>query len=259
MSTPEQAKQNSSELLNTDDLPDPTEVPDRPYSIRDERDQFSLIHFLSPKLKELVMILPEEYLMNSEAELRLECKPTPTDYALRVSFWREFEKMMWRGSGRIVCAGVFGGICSELYFYKKFIRNEAKLAWMVRPMQVYQKEMEAILYRGTERLWELMEIPIKNGKGVIDPKKAEILLKTITQVENRVKGMAVQKSESRSMNVNVSSRTKATQSIDTMESLDRRIKQIEVELGEEAPTAHTVEIVKEEPPEREIIDVKGNP
>lgn len=211
------------------------EVPDRPYSIRDESDSFSLINFLSEKLKRCVMDLPEEYLLLSEGELREKCDPTSTDYALRVSFWREFEKMMWRGNGKIVCASVFGGICSEVYFYKKFMVNEAKLAWMIRPMQTYQKEMEAILYRGTERLWELVEINIKNKKGQVDAKLAEVLLKAVKQVEDRVKGMAVQRSEQRSLSVNVTTRSKATQSIDTMDQLDARIKQLEEEVDGENP------------------------
>lgn len=211
------------------------EVPDRPYSVRDQSDHFSLTNFLSEKLKQRVLEIPEGMLMITEAELKEACGPTACDYALRVSFWREFEKMMWRGSGKIVCAGIYAGICSDVYFYKKFILNDAKLAWMIRPMQTYQKEMESILYRCTERLWELVEVPLKDKKGKVDSKMAEVLLKTITQVENRVKGMAVQRQETKSLVHNVSTRSKANQAIDTMESLDERIKQLEAEVGGEDP------------------------
>ncbi len=212
------------------------DVPDRPYSIRDESQDFSLTSFLSDRLRECVLELPEDLLMCEEGTLKLKAKPTPTDYALRVSFWREFERMMWRGSGKITCSSILSGICTDAYFYRQFITNPLKLAWMVRPMQTYQKEMEAILHRGTERLWELIEIPITNKKGQVDAKLAEVVLKTVKQLEDRVKGMAVQRSEQRSLSVNVTTRSKATQSIDTMESLDARIKQLENEVdGEGAP------------------------
>lgn len=209
------------------------EVPERPYSIRDMDDHFSLINFLSDALKKSVLELPEEFLIMSETELKEKAHPTSTDYALRVSFWREFDKAMWKGTGKIVSASIYGGICSEQYFYKAFIRTEAKFAWMIRPMQQYQKEMEAILYRCTERLWELIEIPLKDSKGKMDPKRAEVLLKVVAQVENRVKGMAVQRSEARSLNVNVVTRSKPSQGIETMSSLDERIKQLQAEVDED--------------------------
>ncbi len=209
-------------------------MPDRPYSIRDMDDHFSLINFLSDRLRQAVMDLPEDYLVMSEADLRAKAQPTPTDYALRVSFWREFEKMMWKGAGKIVCASVYAGICSDPYFYQKFITNEAKFAWMIRPMQVYQKEMEAILYRCTERLWELSEIALVGKNGKLDHKAGELLLKTLIEVSNRVKGMAVQRSEQRNLNVNVVTRSKANQGIETMSSIDERIKQLEAEVNGEA-------------------------
>jgi len=221
------------EWMNKDVLP-VGEIPDRPYSIRDESDHFSLINFLSDRLKQAVMDLPDEFLVMTEAQLKGMAQPTPTDYALRVSFWREFEKMMWKGSGKIVCASVYAGICSDPYFYQKFITNEAKFAWMIRPMQAYQKEMEAILYRCTERLWELTEITLTDKKGKLDAKAGDLLLKTLIEVSNRVKGMAVQRSEQRNLNVNVVTRSKANQGIETMSSIDERIKQLELEVSGES-------------------------
>lgn len=245
-------------LTHRDVSPSATEIPDRPYSVRDPDDSFSLINFLSDRLKDAVMALPEEMLLMTEAELKREATPTPTDYSLRVSFWREFERAMWKGSGKIVCAQIFVGICSDTYFYRNFITKPAKFAWMIRPMQVYKKEMEAILYRCTERLWELIEAPIQGKNGKIDPKMAEILLKTITSVENRVKGMAVQRSEQKNVNVNVVTRTKATQDIDTMASLDERIKELQKQMaleGKVVPPPPEATVIGGDAEEREFVDV----
>jgi hypothetical protein len=205
---------------------------ERPRSIVDQADPFSLVNMVSERLKELILLLPEELFLLSERDLKNRFRPTSTDYALRVSFWREFERAAVRGKGKIQCTAVFAGICSEAYFFNKFITNEAKLAWMVRPLQTYQREMEAILARGTERLWELIEIKIKDGKGKIDPKLADILLKTITVVENRVKGMAVQRTEQKSLNVNLGSGEKVSRALESMDDIEQRIKLLEVEVGE---------------------------
>ncbi len=239
------------------------EVPDRPYSLRDPNDSFSLIHFLSEKLKGIVTDLPEDLLDMSEAELKAKAHPTPGDYALRVSFWREFERVMWKGHGKIASASIYAGIVSDSYFYNKFLTNKYKFAWMIRPSQTYQKEMDAILYRCTERLWELIEIPLQNKRGQLDSKAAEVLLKTIAQVENRVKGMAVQRSEKKNLNVNVVTRTKAVQGSESMDSLDARIKELEIEVGGEQITDrgegrvsdHQVLSLEAKKEEREVVHV----
>lgn len=223
--------------MNRENLPSTADIPDRPTSIRDEQDPFSLIKFLTGRLKEAVLNIPEEIFLKTEGDLRMSVKPTNADFALRVSFWREFERVLWKGSGAISPASVMAGIVSEQYFYKEFLSNPKKVAFMIRPMQTYNKEMEAILMRATERLWELIEIPIYNSKGRFDSKAAEVLMKAVAQVENRVKGMAVQKSENKRVSVNVNTRTRAVQGIETMAQLDARIKQLEAEVNGDNTTA----------------------
>jgi hypothetical protein len=208
-------------------LMDGEQLVERPRTLLDASDPLSLVNMVSDRLRELIEVLPEELFLLSEKDLKNRFKPTSTDYALRVSFWREFEKVASRGGGKIHCVNVFAGICSEAYFYNKFIRNESKLAWMVRPMQTYQREMEAILAKGTERLWELIEIKIKDKKGRVDPRLADILLKTISAVENRVKGMAVQRTEQKSLNVNVMTGSKANHALESVDAIEQRIKQLE--------------------------------
>lgn len=178
------------------------------------------------------MGLDEEWFYMTEWEIKNKVKPTPTLYALRVSFWREFERVAWRGEKTVTPASVFGGICGETFFYNKVLKDQGLVAWMIRPVQGYQREMEAILHRCTERLWELIDLPIKNSKGQVDPRVAKIVLDVIGQVENRVKGMAIQRTEAKSLSVNVVTRSKLNAKMETVEALDQRIKQLEAELNE---------------------------
>jgi hypothetical protein len=175
-----------------------------------------------------MLSVPTELYDKTEGELREQCKPTGTDYALRVSFWREFDKVITMGKKRIVTAEVFGGICTEAYFYNRILRNPLKTAWLCRPVQAYAKELEAILHRGTERLWQLIEMDIEDPKTKkISSKKAALFLKVFSEVSNRAKGMAVKRitQDRRTVSVKVDA-NKAVIPQD-LDSIRKRIAQIE--------------------------------
>lgn len=187
--------------------------------------------FVSEAVRTAISKVPLEYFELTEKELRGKAKPTPTDYALRVSFWREFEKVMLNGGqGVITNSKIFFGICHETQFYTRFLKLPAKVAWLVKPMQTYQKECEAVLARGTERLWELVELPIYNKKGLPDAKLAEIVLKTIKSIEDRVQGMAVQRQQRVQVNVGADSSPAALKGTESMDAIDARIKDLERQL-----------------------------
>ncbi len=213
-------------------------------SVRTENDPYSLIAYCADAVAEAIMKIPEEMLDMPEHLLKRQATPTATDYALRVSFWREYEQTMTLGKPKITSLRVYVGICHERYFYGKFLGNPAKVAWMILPLQSYKKEMAAILHRGTERLWELIQMDIrlpakkKGAKRRVDARLAEILLKTIEKVENRVHGMAVQRQESKTLRVNVGGNhgsPRLTAAIETEAQLMSRIRQLEGELSDGAP------------------------
>lgn len=224
-------------------------VPQGPTSLQGD-ETFSLLNFVGDRLREAIAAIPEHILDIEEKQLKDAVKPTQVDHSLRVSFWREYEKVVWTGAGKITSISVFAGICSNSYWYNKFLKNPRKVAWLVRPLQAYTREMESILHRGTERLWELMEIPIK-VQGKFSARNAEILLKTIKQVEDRVKGMAVQRKESKTLRVNLSA--KSPQAVEGNDAMEARIRQLEAELGEMPATPFVPAPVAALPPVPESI------
>jgi hypothetical protein len=235
------------------------EVPAGPSSIRGD-ETFSLLNFVADAVREAVLRLPEEYLIMTENQLKKEAKPTRTDYALRVSFWREFDKIFWRdGKRKIVSLHVYAGICTDTYFYDRFLKNPRKVAWLVRPQQTYAKEMEAILARVTERLWEIVDIPIRDRKGNVSSRNADILLRAAQMIENRVKGMAIQRIEEKSLRLNVTAKP-GPQTIETVEAMEAKIRVLEAELGPHE-AANRVDVVIADHPalpparegEREIV------
>jgi hypothetical protein len=233
---------------------------DRPDVVYDESSPFALVNMVSGKLRDAIMRVPLELRVMNEAELKsaVEFKPTRADYALRTSFWREFDKAAALGRDRIVTSHIFAGIVTEPYFYQHFLEQPHRVAWLVLPQQTYSKEMEAILARGTERLWELMEMDVTDAKGKVDSRKAEVLLKVISEVKNRVKGMAVQRVNKQSVNLNLPAGNRAVP-VQSMEELKKRLAELEGKsVGDRVAIAagdHTDLQAASEDEEREIVVV----
>lgn len=182
-------------------------------------------------LFEVATGIPDEIWEATEAEIRSLAQPTPTDYALRASFWREYERAMSQGTGKVSAQSVYSGVCSQQYWNSKLLKKPAKVAWLLRPMQVYEKELEAILHRATERLWEIIEMPITDSKGRHDPRRAAVILAALKQVEDRVKGMAIQRQQKLQVNVNQPSQTRIAADLTSMDNIDARIKELEGQLS----------------------------
>lgn len=193
--------------------------------------ELSLFTVLTDQLLDAARNVPDEYWRMTEAEMRSKSNPTPTDYALRVSFWKEFEHAMRRGKTKVSGYSVYRGICSAQYWHNRFLPNQAKVAWILRPMQAYEKELEAILHRATERLWEIIEMPITDSKGRHDPRRAAVILAALKQVEDRVKGMAIQRQQKLQVNVNQPSQTRIAADLTSMDNIDARIKELEGQLS----------------------------
>lgn len=168
--------------------------------------------------------IPHQLVDLSEAELKAQCRPSSIDYALKTSFWREYAKCEQSG-GTFNARDVYGGITSVGYWRNHVLKNHFKLAWITRPAQVYEREVEALLYRGTERLWELMDMDIMNDDGFVDTRRGALLLETIKMVEQRAKGLAVQRVQALNVNVDAN-KPKKIEAVD----IDARIRELEAQL-----------------------------
>lgn len=177
----------------------------RPADPLDAHDRYSIINLVGGQFREMVLALPPEIDELSETELKLHCKPTTTDYSLRASLWRAYDDAVRYERKSINQTEIFGGICSVAYWYRA-IKVPEKVAWMIRPQQAYAREMEAILTRGTQRLWEIIDMDIKDKDDKIDVKRARLLLEAVQEVGNRVKGMAVQRINEERRSLKVSAR-----------------------------------------------------
>jgi len=165
----------------------------------------------------------------SPKEIMKRANPTRLERALRESFWVEYEKCMQRDKRRVLLVNVYEGICSVSNF-QRVMKNANKAAFILTPVRSYEREIDAILSHTTDRLWELSQLDFytrkKNGRKEVNVPIARLVFDVIKMVQDRAKGMAVQRIATKNENVNTT--VKVNQSIELM---DDRIKELSGELN----------------------------
>lgn len=197
-----------------------------PEELSQVKDSYSLdvMAMVEDRMATAIGMIPEAYISMTDKELFKTCNPSPIDYALRTAFWREYDRHYLNGSvGRIKTTDFCAGVCTPSYFYS-LIKRPATLLWIIKPKQTYHREMESILSRGIERLWEIIEIPIYDENQKVDHRLASIVLAAIKQVEDRVQGMAVQRTQSVIQNINTPQPALTGKSMD---DLNKKIHELE--------------------------------
>jgi hypothetical protein len=188
---------------------------------------------LKPILERLRQKLPRT-LMSSEKDVRLYCSPDERDERVRLSFWDEYNAASACGK-QMSLQSIISGTCSWETWVTTYEPNNRKMLWVFTPPVSYAMAMRQILHRGTERLLEIMNLPITDKKGNVDPKVATLILKAWQLADLRIKGGIVQKMqvEQKSVNVNFNSlegsSTEMRQQVQNMqledlETLERRIE-----------------------------------
>jgi hypothetical protein len=168
---------------------------------------------------------PDLFLLDERtlrAKLSSESKrPTPTTGMLRLKFWYEYDRAQGAKSN-MVAANIFGGICFQDHWLRA-IENVHTLAWILCPPASYVSALEEGLVEGMARAREILEQnPIEDGMGktlgrkVINIKLAVLQFQMLQYFDQRKYGSIVQKSEQKSLNVNVSSKTETSEKIASM-------------------------------------------
>lgn len=206
-------------------------------SVLNPHQESSLLNVAPLKLVPLIMRVREslpEIAVASEDWLRKYLKPDERDERLRLSFWDEYN-IVTAGTykRRMRLESVLSGICNNTTWEKIYACNDKKLLWVLTPPKSYVQSMNYILHLGTERLSEIMSLPIRDEEGNVDHKAASLILKAFEMVDMRVKGGIIQKMqvEQKNLNVHVSapSDLEAIRGIDDISKLEALSNKLEIE------------------------------
>jgi hypothetical protein len=206
-------------------------------SVLNPHQESSLLNVAPLKVVPLIMRVREslpELAVASEDWLRKYLKPDERDERLRLSFWDEYN-IVTAGTykRRMRLESILSGICNNNTWEKVYACNDKKLLWVLTPPKSYVQSMNYILHLGTERLSEIMSLPIKDEDGNVDHKAASLILKAFEMVDMRVKGGIIQKMqvEQKNLNVHVSapSDLEAIRGIDDISKLEALSNKLEIE------------------------------
>lgn len=193
------------------------------------------------KLKEAIEAIPQEYALLPEETLRSKLDPDIKLYEVKRAYWEELCQAQDEGR-KMRIHRIYDGIVSKPYFYE-IIKNPLKMAWITSPLTSYENKTKAALDMVTERYNELITMDITTTRRIkdefgdykliteTDPKKALVLLQVIKNLEDRIKGTAVQRQ------VSVHTKEPSGQGIGSasldMDAVEQRIAELEMKLGGE--------------------------
>lgn len=196
----------------------------------------SVINLVSPVVREAMKRVPEEFLSLNDKELE-NLSPqkafTVTDRRLRTAFWIEYGRAQDSMSSMNM-AGIYGGICSRPYFYTNIMQDKVRLAYLLTPPQDYKVAMEEALSYGVDKIREILEMPLYDqNTGRPDPKIADVILKAVALIDQRVKGAVVQRHQVHQLNQNVGAPKAQAPGgeAQTMAEIDRKLAELEDKLG----------------------------
>lgn len=199
---------------------------------KSETNPHSLPNMVTNRVKEAIRLLPQEYLEMDSEELEALASPTPTLYKLKYQFWKEYEAAQDRG-GTMSMVQVFNEVCSAEMFYRKVIKNQKVLAWMIRPVVSYKLATEEALQFGIKKLRRILAAPLEDEKGRVDARQAKLVMAIVDFLDRRVMGAVVQKS----VNVNIGAGARDRREVEqqlaslSIEELDKKLLNLEADVS----------------------------
>lgn len=141
-----------------------------------------------------------------EDELFLKLKhsnrtPRAGDNALRLSFWQEYNAAQAE-SRNLNMKRVCSGVCTDVFLYQNYIKIPDKVAWLMCPPMSYSSMLEESVNYGLSLLRSFLAIDAtKEGKHKM--KMMELQVKIIAMMDQRLKGSFLQRTENKSLSVNL--------------------------------------------------------
>lgn len=190
-------------------------------------------------LKQKILAIPAELLMLTEQKLIAQIyKAEPPDdlhYELRLAFWEEYEARFEKCE-KMSIAKMCRGICHPNYFLHELSLNSAILTFIITEPTITKNRMKYAYHLSlNEMLKTLKRVEQVSAKtGLIDSKLMELKFKIFEYVDQRLHGSLIQRQETKSINVNVKAEPEQVGLPATADEIDKRLKELEVELLEAA-------------------------
>jgi len=176
--------------------------------IWDESDQFSVISLVSQGTRENLIKrkAEQEYLFNlDEFELhkelnRLGKRPNTTDHRMRLRFWSEYDLAMSEYR-RMENKKIVAGSMSGEFYLNHYLKNPYRVSWMMCVPTAYDSKMSEGLSFALDQMRGILDAEMFDEDGKLDVKVASLKVAIYKILDDRSNGMALQKVETKSLNL----------------------------------------------------------
>lgn len=207
--------------------------------IKDRENPQSVINVAPAIIGEALEAIPDTVFAMSTTELRDAFRKTRYDdfteieEKLRISFWKEYESAVTDGR-KMSIQRITTGVCQLPFFRKHICGSSFRLAYILTPPEDYVLTLEELLKLATEQIRDILLLPHIKKNGEPDARMADVKLKILESMLNRVKGSVATRVESKNLNVNIENDTKSSSvvaQITSMEDLDKKLKELAKEVS----------------------------
>lgn len=124
--------------------------------------------------------------------LKDNIKPDPRDNRLRISFWDEYSRAVERDHLMRIDQ-IYAGVTTYEVFRDDYLSDPRLVGFLLNIPFSYMKNAEEILLSGLDRLRDIIDLPLVNSKGQVQPAVANAIIKAVEMLDKRVKGAVMQK------------------------------------------------------------------
>jgi hypothetical protein len=191
----------------------------------------TIMRILPQGVATAVFNIPDEYLTLNADELEQltpKKKFTHTDNKLRISFWKEHTRAIAQMSNTMNMMNVVRGICSRAHLEQMLV-DKVRLAYLILPPPDYDVAMEEFTNYSLDTLRECFDVAKASFMETKDPKMYESLRKTLEMLIVHTKGEPIRRVENKNLNMNVDAGRAVGAMPATMEEIDAKLRELEIE------------------------------
>jgi hypothetical protein len=206
-------------------------------AIKDKNNPNSAINIAPQSVSRAIGMIPDEFFELTPHELQEKfrkerqgryTKDTEIEEKLRIAFWREYDRASDYGS-MMQIERICSGIC-HISVFNKAMTNSYRAAYICSPPEDYITTVQELLKIGLDQIRDILLQPHVDEQGRPQPRMADVKMKIVESLTNRVKGMVAHRVETKNLNVNMDAdnarpKTEVSHLTDPDE-IDRRLQEL---------------------------------
>jgi hypothetical protein len=190
-----------------------------------------ILDYLDPWFSERITKIPVEAMTMSIDEIKQKIVISETIQTLRDAFWLEFWKAKVEDR-KIAISNIIDGICTKNQA-TTIMKHPLSMAYILKPVMRYEAKLNSLLSEyGTKVIREILDQPCVKMDGGFDTNLANLKLRAIKQLEDRLQGTPIQRTETKELKVSIGGEMSIEEINRRLQELDKQIPAITADFKE---------------------------